>query len=112
MSMGVNYSSRNWSREVLISGIYDSYEVFDDCLVVTLCVGDNDYQIIKFKNTSVKDYKGLVENVKNLRYGNMVIYTTKSTNVFGGGWFHKVERDYIKELEIRMLLDRSLGIFK
>ena len=53
MSMGVNYSSRNWSREVLISGIYDSYEVFDDCLVVTLCVGDNDYQIIKCKNTSV-----------------------------------------------------------
>jgi DNA polymerase II small subunit/DNA polymerase delta subunit B len=97
---------------VPISGIYDSYEVYDDCLVVTLCVGNNDYQRIRCKNTSVKDYEGLVENIKNLRYGNMITYTAKSTGVFGGERFHKVERDYIRELEIRILLDRSLGIFK
>ena len=110
MYKGFNYSSRNRNSEVSMSGIYDSYEIYDDCLVVTLCVGNKDYQRIKCKNTSIKDYEGLVENIKNLRYGNMITYT--STGVFGGGWFHKVERDYIKELEIRMLLDRSLGIFK
>ncbi len=92
-----DYSGTDWSKESITSGVFKSYSIQGDYLVVTLHVAIEDgstiIREIKCKNTHAGDYEKAVNGVKILKDGDMITYTTRGVSAYGSEWFYKIEKD-------------------
>jgi len=112
----VNYSAPDWGSESSTSGVFKSYEVRGDYLVVILhselpkpMFGEIFADLmdrkkreaqnptltreIKCKNTHIGDYQKAVNDVKKLVDGDMIVYSTRGSGIFGSEWFFKIGKD-------------------
>jgi len=90
----VQIKNTDWRNEAVTSGVFYNYKVSGDYLVVSLYTNnENQYKLIRCKNTHIGDYDIAVQFVKHLERGDMVAYTTRGANDFGSDWFYKIEKD-------------------
>jgi hypothetical protein len=111
-----NYSKIDWSKETSTSGVFKSYRISGDYLVVVLydkppvdpsspgaflfsgsvaqaALAKGLTREIKCKNTHVGDYQKAVKYIESLVGGDMVVYSTRGAGAFGSQWFYKIEKD-------------------
>jgi len=91
-------SGIDWSEETSTSGVFKSYIVQTPFLIVTL-YKDGGERDIKCKNTHGSDYNKAIEDVKTLKDGDMITYSTRGAGAFGSGWFYKIEKDISVKLD-------------
>lgn len=92
-------SGIDWSEETSTSGVFKSYIVQTPFLIVTL-YKDGGERDIRCKNTHGSDYNKAIEDVKTLKDGDMITYSTRGAGKFGSEWFYKIEKDVKSKSDI------------